>query len=139
VKKSFGFWSKAPDLDNVLTHSSHVPLASHTWMPQGFACLLPGSKFGPSTMLLWPWAWRKRWITSWLNPHGVVLCIKKIAATYTRLLTRLRVKRDYLAIRDRVREAQIGFLQLPGFAMFSKGLPASSRVMDIVSGLDCEP
>jgi hypothetical protein len=49
--------------------------------------------------------------------------------------------RDYLAIRDRVREAQIGFLQrscrLPVVAMFSKELPPSSeRVMDIVSGLD---
>ncbi len=48
--------------------------------------------------------------------------------------------RDYLAIRDRVREAQIGFLQrscrLPLVAMFSKEPQASSRVMDIVSGLD---
>jgi len=48
--------------------------------------------------------------------------------------------RDYLAIRDRVREAQIGFLQrscrLPVVAMFSKEPQASSRVMDIVSGLD---
>ena len=47
---------------------------------------------------------------------------------------------DYLAIRDRVREAQIGFLQrtcrLPVVAMFSKESPASSRFMDIVSGLD---
>ena len=48
--------------------------------------------------------------------------------------------RDYLAIRDRVREAQIGFLQrscrLPVVAMFSTESQASSRVMDIVSGLD---
>jgi hypothetical protein len=48
--------------------------------------------------------------------------------------------RDYLAIRDRVREAQIGVLQrscrLPVAAMFSKEPQASSRVMDIVSGLD---
>ena len=47
--------------------------------------------------------------------------------------------RDYLAIRDRVREAQIGVLQrscrLP-VAMFSKEPQGSSRVMDIVSGLD---
>jgi hypothetical protein len=48
--------------------------------------------------------------------------------------------RDYLAIRDRVREAQIWFLQrscrLPVVAMFSKEPQGSSRVMDIVSGLD---
>jgi hypothetical protein len=48
--------------------------------------------------------------------------------------------RDYLAIRDRVREAKIGFLQyscrLPVVAMFSKEPQTSSRVMDIVSALD---
>jgi hypothetical protein len=44
-------------------------------------------------MFRWPWALRKRWISPRLNPHGVVLCITTIAATGTRLWTRLRVKR----------------------------------------------
>ena len=51
--------------------------------PCGF-CLdveIPGSKCGPGTMFQRRWARRKRWITSWLNLHGVVLCIKRIVAT----------------------------------------------------------
>lgn len=48
--------------------------------------------------------------------------------------------RDHLAIRDRVREAQIGVLhgscRLPVVAMLSKEPQGSSRVTDLVSGLD---
>ena len=50
--------------------------------------------------------------------------------------------RDFLTIRERMREAQLAFLQrscnLPVVAMFSSASVAASSVRDIVCGLDWE-
>ena len=56
----------------------------------------PGPKLGPSTMCQGSWVLGKQCITSWLNPHGVVRCIKRTAANCTRLWRRLRVKREII-------------------------------------------